>query len=86
MDSQKNAHPAAKCEPNPRAGFQLNNERSVAVALDYYWMPVGPDTPRGVKLQLLGRGGVATHGLWDGRSTFWTHWTPLPRMPKNEVP
>lgn len=59
--------------------YKLNKDQSVAVATDYYWIPVGPDTPRGVKLQLLGIGGVAQYGIYDGKSTFWTHWAPLPK-------
>lgn len=55
----------------------------VAVDPDYFWRPMDHSTPRGVKLQLLSKGGVATHGQWDGRDTFWEGWTPLPkRRPK----
>lgn len=57
----------------------LNNEKTVAVATDYYWIPIGPDTPRGVKLQLLTVGGVAIHGIYDGRITWVSHWAPLPK-------
>lgn len=55
----------------------------VAVDPDYFWRPMDHSTPRGVKLQLLSKGGVATHGQWDGKDTFWEGWTPLPkRRPK----
>lgn len=59
--------------------YKLSKDQSVAVATDYFWEPVGPNTPRGVKLQLLGKGGVATYGTWNGKDTFYTHWAPLPR-------
>lgn len=59
--------------------YKLNKDQSVAVATDYYWIPIGPDTPRGVKLQLLSIGGVAQYSNYDGKSTFWTHWAPLPK-------
>jgi len=61
--------------------YTLNTRDNVAVATDYYWLPINKDTPRGVKLQLLGIGGVAVYGEWDGKSRFWTHWAPLPKKP-----
>ena len=57
----------------------LNNDKTVAVAVDTFWLPIGPDTPRGVKLQLLGEGGVATYGHYDGKNKFWVSWAPLPK-------
>ena len=66
----------------PPMNYKLNKDASVAVATDYYWIPIDENTPRGVKLQLLGIGGVAVYGSWDGRSRFWTHWAPLPKLPK----
>ena len=62
--------------------YKLNSDKTVAVATDttgQFWIPTGTDTPRGVKLQLLGKGGVAQYGQWDGKNEFWTHWAPLPR-------
>lgn len=57
----------------------MNTEGTVAVAIDTYWLPINDDTPRGVKLQLLGKGGVATYAMWDGKNPFWTDWAPLPK-------
>jgi len=59
--------------------FKLNKDKSVAVAVDYYWQPIDENTPRGVKIQMLGAGGVAAYGQWNGKKDFWTHWAPLPR-------
>jgi len=60
------------------AGYTINTAGTVAVSATQYWEDM--DTcPRGVKVQLLGKGGVATYGLWDGKNTFWTHWAPVPR-------
>jgi hypothetical protein len=59
----------------------LNSNRTVAVSVDVYWIPVSKDTPRGVKLQLLGAGGVATYGTYHG-DPFWTHWQSLPKIPQ----
>jgi hypothetical protein len=49
------------------------------VAVDYYWLPIDADTPKGVKLQLLGKGGVAVYGTWNGKDPFYTHWAPVPK-------
>lgn len=57
----------------------INSNRTVAVATDYFWQPIGADTPEGVKLQLLGKGGVAVYGTWNGKDTFYTHWVPVPK-------
>ena len=62
----------------------LNATKEVAVATDYYWLPISTDTPRGVKLQLLGKGGVAIYGLYNGRDTFFTHWAPVPKRKPND--
>lgn len=59
-------------------GFKLNGDKTVAVATDTYWIPIDKDTPRGVKLQLLGAGGVATYGVYNG-DRFWTDWCPVPK-------
>lgn len=77
--SEQKDHTADEAPPQ----FKLNRDRSTAVALDHYWIPIGADTPRGVKLLLLGAGGVAQLGLWDGKTKFWTHWVPMPK--KREV-
>ena len=56
----------------------INSTSTVAVAVDYYWLPI--DTcPNGVKVQLLGKGGVAVYGTWNGKDPFYTHWAPVPK-------
>lgn len=57
----------------------LDSTAMVAVA-DYYWRPM-TDCPRGVKVQLLGAGGVAVYGQYSP-DPFWVGWAPLPRRPK----
>ena len=59
----------------------LNTDKTVAVAPDNYWLRIDKDTPRGVKMQLLGIGGVAAYGEWDGKNKFWKAWAPLPKKP-----
>lgn len=57
---------------------KLTHDRAAAVDTRYAWRPVGPDTPRGVKLLIINRAaGVATFGQYSPGS-WWTHWAPLP--------
>ena len=56
----------------------INSTHTAAVATDYYWIPIDENTPRGVKLQLLGQGGVAQYSNYHG-DAFWSHWAPLPK-------
>ncbi len=56
----------------------INSTGTAAVATDYYWIPIDANTPRGVKLQLLGQGGVAQYSNYHG-DAFWSHWAPLPK-------
>ena len=58
------------------AGF--NRDRTVAVDPDYFWQPMAT-CPQGVKLQLLGAGGVATYGHYLRGDSFWRGWAPLPK-------
>ncbi len=57
---------------------KLNADQTVAVDPAYYWQPMAT-SPRGVKVQLLGAGGVAVYGTWDGKNPFWQGWAPLPK-------
>jgi hypothetical protein len=58
----------------------LNHDKTVAVDLGVFWQRM--DTcPRGVKVQLLGRGGVASYSEFHG-SKFWIGWCPLPSKPE----
>jgi hypothetical protein len=60
----------------------INAAKTVAVSTDTYWLPI--DTaPTGVKVQLLGKGKVATYGTYYG-DAFWTHLCPLPKLPKGD--
>lgn len=64
--------------------MHLNRDKTVAVANDYYWNEDMAECPRGVKVQLLGKSGVAVYGQWNGADDFWVAWAPLPkRRPPN---
>ncbi len=61
---------------------KLNTDRTVAVALDFYWQPITDDTPRGVKVLLINeKYGVASIGFVN-KLDYWTHWAPLPKWRK----
>lgn len=62
--------------------YKVNTD-NVAVDHGYYWQPMST-CPNGVKVQLLGTGGVATYGHYNGKDTFFTHWAPLPKRNPNE--
>lgn len=64
----------------------LNRDRTVAVDPDYYWQPMAA-CPLGVKVQLLGLGGVATYGIYiPSADSFWTGWAPLPKVRRPAAP
>ena len=75
--------PAVLCPPrltgwvSPPA-FKLNAEGSVAVSTEVYWNEDMRQCPRGSKCQLLGAGGVAVYGNYDG-APFWVGWAPVPK-------
>lgn len=53
----------------------------VVVDQTYFWQPMST-CPLSKKVQLLGAGGVAVYGSWDGKTTWWQGWAPLPKVPK----
>jgi len=61
----------------------INNAHTVAVNQALPWLPVGKNTPVGVKLQLINRrNGVATYGIYH-KGSDWTHWQGLPKFVDN---
>jgi len=56
------------------------SNNTVAVDHSYFWQPM-LTCPRGVKVQLLNAGDVATYGTYDGKDSFWKGWAPLPKKP-----
>lgn len=61
--------------------YYLNNARNTAVSSNVEFLPM-ETCPRGVKVILLGAGGVATIGQYDGKDPFWKGWHPMLRKPK----
>ena len=64
--------------PGEDSAHKLNADQTVAVATDVFWNEDMATTPRGTKCQLLGAGGVATYGVYNG-DPFWQAWAPLPK-------
>lgn len=62
------------------AGYRVNNASTVAVATRVQWLPM-EECPVRVKVQLVGAGGVAVYGEFDGNDPFWRGWAPLPFIP-----
>lgn len=60
--------------------MRINTAGTVAVDAGVFWQPMR-SCPQGVKVQLLGVGGVAVYDNWNGRDTFWLGWSPLPSKP-----
>ena len=58
---------------------KLNNDQTVAVSTEVFWNEDMTTCPRGAKVQLLGAGGVALYGIYDGKDMFFTAWAPVPR-------
>ena len=87
-ESKRQGYEATQVQPRQLRGrtpmtVEINSANTVAVDREYYWQPM--DTcPRGVKVQLLGAGGVAVYGQYHGKDPWWTHWAPLPVKPKEQ--
>ena len=48
------------------SGFKLNTDKTAAVSLEAFWVPVGPSTPRGVNMWLISKpAGVSQKGMYD---------------------
>lgn len=59
----------------------LTTDRSTAVSDVYYWQPM-TTCPLAAKVLLLGQGGVATVGQFNGHEKFWQGWAALPQVRK----
>ena len=65
------------------SGFKLNTDKTAAVSLEAFWIPVGPSTPRGVSMLLISdKAGVLQKGMYNPADKFFTHWFPNPKFPQ----
>jgi hypothetical protein len=60
---------------------RLDSTETVVVDTEYHWRPMST-CPRGCKLQLKGKGGVAIYAQYNGTDDFWVGWAPLPTTKK----
>lgn len=67
--------------PSEDSGHKTNADQTVAVATDVYFNPDMSTCPRGLKVQLVGEGGVAAYGTYNG-DPFWIEWAPVPKRRK----
>lgn len=58
--------------------YRISSDRVAAVSSESTFLPMD-SCPISRNVILLGAGGVATVGQYDGRETFWQGWHPLPR-------
>lgn len=71
---------ASAAQPDPVKTHTINRSGDAAVSLDCYWIPITKETPRSVRVLMLGKGGVAAIGVISTcPDLFWTHWSPLPK-------
>jgi hypothetical protein len=57
-----------------------SSDGTAAVDPNYFWQPIAT-CPIGRKVQLINKPmGCATYGVYDRKSTYWTHWAPLPKF------
>ncbi len=64
--------------------IKVNNTRTAAVDQTRYWLPVNSDTPKGVKMLLLTRYGVAHIGHYTGQPDI-VAWAALPKIPEGMI-
>lgn len=63
---------------------KLNADRTAAVSIDAFWLPIDKDTPRGVKMLLISEQyRVAQISVYQPSTKFFTHWHPLPKFKKD---
>lgn len=68
---------AIVAEAKLEAAYKINAAKTVAVSTRVKFNPNMIDCPIGVKLQLLGAGGVAVYSEYHG-DKFWKGWSPIP--------
>ena len=60
---------------------KINADKTAAVSLDAYWIPIDASTPRGVKMLLISvKYGIAQISTYAPSDKYFTHWHPLPKF------
>ena len=62
-------------------------DNTVAVSTSVFWLPIDEDTPRNVKVLAISRdkSGIAQQAEIRTNETWWTHWHPLPKFPREHA-
>jgi hypothetical protein len=60
---------------------KTSSDRTAAVDIDYEFQPMA-SCPRGVKVQLLTKHGVAVYGSVGSSRDGFVGWAPCPKVPK----
>ena len=65
--------------------IKTTSDNAAVVDTEFHWVDVNArQPPLGTKILVINKTyGVATIGLWQ-RSSWWTHWAPLPTFKKND--
>lgn len=65
----------------PSSSFNYNQQKQVFTDRSREWLDI-KFAPRGVKIHLLTKGGIATHGQVTDKTEFqFVGWEPLPSTP-----
>lgn len=82
--ASSNARMAGICEEaldaattTPSESYRISSDSVAAVSTESTFLPMST-CPISRKVILLGAGGVATVGQYDGHEPFWQGWHPLP--------
>lgn len=63
-------------------GYKLSGDRAAIVSLTNQFMPIGQDTPLGVKVQCLNEGNVAIYATVTTTTRhLYKGWYPVPKIP-----
>lgn len=66
---------------------KITSDGAAVVDTEYFWQPI-ETAPRGVKIQLLSKYGVAVYGQYtqeDQDDNWYIMWAPLPKRPKRPI-
>jgi len=63
----------------PESAAVAVNHQGVVVDRGYPWQPMAT-CPMSAKVQLLGGGGIAYYGTWNGKDSWPKRWAPVPKL------
>lgn len=66
------------CDRGPDLFTQEERRALTEDRRQVFWNEDMDSCPRGLKVQLMGAGGIAVYGIYDGRTLFYRAWCPVP--------